>query len=214
MTDWDFDEAVAEQHVTADGGNASAAALAPVAPVQLYPIPLGQTAPVTEPEPSFLSRRILGLPTWVWGIGILAAGGAGYYYYNQKLAQNDGGDEGDDESSVEPSDRGDAGGFTTSRSAMGDKIKEWLGKRGLTSQVAIFTDADEAKKKLKQVSPLITLKTSASIPVAELDKVCRRDGLMLVEHDGGVIGLYPTTSRRGKAWEKYIDDLRDEGQTV
>lgn len=211
-TDWDFDEAVAEQHVTSEGGN-HAAALAPVAPVQLFPIPLGQMAPTPEPEPSLLARRFLGLPAWAWGVGILAAGGAGYYYYSQKLASNDGEEPDADESSSTGAAE-DGGGFTTSRSAMGDKIRAWLDKRGLGTQVTVFTDADEAKKRLKQVSPLITLKSTTTIPIAELDKVCRRDGLMLIEHDGGVVGLYPTTSRRGKAWEKYIDDLRDEGQTV
>lgn len=212
-TDWDFDEAVAEQHVTPEGGN-HAAALAPVMPVQLYPIPLGQTEPTPEPEPSLLARRFLGLPAWAWGVGILAAGGAGYYYYSQKLAANDGDESDAEEPSLDGGADESGGGFTTSRSAIGDKIRVWLNKRGLGSQVTVFTDADEAKKKLKHVSPLITLKTSAKIPVAELDKILRRDGLSLTEHDGGVIGLYPTTSRRGKAWEKYIDDLRDEGQTV
>jgi hypothetical protein len=80
--------------------------------------------------------------------------------------------------------------------------------------VTVYTDADEAKAKLKTVSPLITLKCAVRMPITDLDKMCRREGLMCVEHEEGVVGLYPTTSKRGKQWEQYIDALRDDGQTV
>jgi hypothetical protein len=208
-TDWDFEAEVVRRDVDQNDAPAAMAPAQPM-PIQFYPIPLAQVPQQSEQAPSLLSRRFLGLPVWLWGIGAVGAAGGAYYYYNQKLASNDGEDG---EKDVEPA-IGDSESWGPSRSRMAKNIEDWCAKRGV-SGVTVYSDADEAtKRKIKPVSPLITLKTTTPIPVAELDKVCRRDGLQCTEHDGGVIGLYPTSSRRGKAWEKYVDDLRDEGQTV
>jgi hypothetical protein len=52
------------------------------------------------------------------------------------------------------------------------------------------------------------------VPIKELDKFAKREGLTAVEHEGGVVGFYPGGGKKGKAWEEYIDDLRDAGQKV
>lgn len=203
------------------------------AQLQLYPMdmagqPYGLAQTPVQPEP-LLARRIVGVPVWGWGLGL---GGAALAYYlwqqQQKVTRNPGGGVG--------SPRGDdddsgSGGVQTSRTTLGGKIRMCLQKNGVTSKIVdgsgktiagsdadkttIYTDADEAKKKLKQVSPLVTIQCKGvRPPMKELDKLARRDGLSAIEHDSGVVGFYPGGGKKGKEWERYVDALRDEGQTV
>jgi hypothetical protein len=89
-------------------------------------------------------------------------------------------------------------------------------RKGLATRCKVYTDADDAEhdKDLKTVSPLITIKvTGTKIKVEkDLDRMCKREGLSPTVHEDGSIGLYPTTSKRGKEWEEYVDALRDDGQ--
>ena len=73
---------------------------------------------------------------------------------------------------------------------------------------------DDAAKKLKQVSPLITFKVEGAYKIdGELTKLCKREGLQAIAHDDGSVGLYPASSgKRGKEWETYVDELRDAGE--
>jgi hypothetical protein len=55
---------------------------------------------------------------------------------------------------------------------------------------------------------------SSKLDEAALGKLTRREGLYPVRN-GDVVGLYPVEgSKRGREWERYVDDLRDEGQKV
>ncbi len=185
--------------------------------MQLYPLTLAQQYPLAQvpaPTEPLLTRRVAGLPVWSWGVGVVGAAAAAYYYYTttqKKVTPNTStpalGSGDDDVSS--------SGGFRTSRGEFAGKLKSVLQKNGIAAQTTIYDDADAAKKKLKQVSPLVTMQCKgARVPLKELDRFAKREGLTAVEHDAGVVGFYPGVGKKGKAWEQYIDDLRNDGQEV
>jgi len=187
---------------------------APVLPIYPLPAGIGQAAPPPPAPEPFLSRKMMGVPTWAWLLVGSGAGVGGYLYWkkSQKVERNEGGSSESPDSA--PSSDAESGSWSPSRSKFGQQVQSFLSKKGMGDKVTVYTDADEAKAKLKTVSPLITLKCAVRMPITDLDKMCRREGLMCVEHEEGVVGLYPTTSKRGKQWEQYIDALRDDGQTV
>lgn len=183
--------------------------------MQLYPLsmaqqpqqyPLAQVAPASP----ILSRRIAGLPVWGWGLGAVGAGVAYYLFTKNKVEKNTGESESTGSSDLPALPPGQR----ASRSGFCDRLGPFLQKNGIADKTTVYSDADEAAKKLKQVSPLVTLHCKAKVPIKELDKFAKREGLTAVEHEGGVVGFYPGGGKKGKAWEEYIDDLRDAGQKV
>lgn len=189
--------------------------------MQLYPMPvstpmypLAQVPTTPEPAAPLLQRRLAGIPVWGWG---LAAGGLGLAYYLLSGSKKVEANPSSGESGVgDTSESSESSAWRPSRSAFGDRLRLNLQKNGIAEKTVVYTDADEARKRLKQVSPLVTIqcKGVAKIPVKELDKFARREGLTAVEHDSGIVGFYPGGGKKGKAWEEYIDALRDEGQEV
>jgi hypothetical protein len=189
----------------------------PAMQMQLYPMSMAvhqQEYPLAQapaaPEP-LLQRRVAGLPVWGWGLGLLAAGGAAYLLLKKKKEVEK---NGDDDASGGADLPALPAGWQPSRSGFGDRLKVVLSKNGIADKTTIYVDADEAKKKLKQVSPLVTIQCKTKPPVKELDKFAKREGLTAVEHESGVVGFYPGGGKKGKAWEEYIDALRDDGQKV
>lgn len=195
-----------------------AAPSGPVAPdatvYPIYPITgMGQAPPAAD---SLLTRQIGPLPVWGWGLVVAGVGVGGYFIWQnqqKKVASNsdsEGGDAGGGSTGG-----ASEGGWGPSRSTFGDHLRKLFTRKAMADRVAIYTDADEAKKKLKQVSPLVTIKVDGAYKVdKDLEKLCRREGLSAVAHEDGSIGFYPATSKRGREWEEYIDALRDDGQTV
>jgi hypothetical protein len=186
--------------------------------MQLYPLsmvqqqqpqmyPLAQVPATPEP---LLQRRLAGVPVWGWGLGLIAAGGAAFFFLNKKKKVEKNGGESDSGGDLPAL----PAGWQPSRSGFGDRLKVVLHKNGIADKTTIYTDADEATQKLKQVSPLVTIQCKTKAPLKELDKFAKREGLSAVEHEGGVIGFYPGGGKKGKAWEEYIDALRDDGQKV
>lgn len=201
---------------------------------QYYPLSLAQgvlpgavpgAAPATaEPAGNVLTNRYAGVPGWGWGLITLGVLGGGYFLLKQgsKPTKNDG-DESEDEdrsssSSGFPSSSEESRGWSPSRSAFGSQLTKFISRRGLPEKdIKVYTDADDAKKYCKPVSPLVTVKCASSVtmPMSDLEKFAKKEGLTATDHGNGVIGFYPVPNgKRGKAWEQYIDDLRDEGQTV
>lgn len=184
--------------------------------MQLYPLSLVQQhslAQVAQQAPAepLLQRRVAGLPVWGWG---LVVGGAGVAYYlftksQASVAKNTGDDESSESAfpALPPGQR-------ASRTDFCNRLHPILQKNGIADKTTVYSDADEAAKKLKQVSPLVTIHCKAKPPIKELDKFAKREGLTAVEHEGGVVGFYPGGGKKGKAWEEYIDDLREAGQKV
>ena len=201
--------------IEADYMEAHPASAPPSMQMQLYPLsmaqqqqyPLAQVPPPPEPN---LQRRMAGVPVWGWGLGAAAAGLA-YYLLNKSktVAKNPG-----DESSSGADFPALPAGQRASRTGFCDRLKPFLQKNGIADKTTVYSDADEAAKKLKQVSPLVTIHCKVKPPIKELDKFAKREGLTAVEHENGVVGFYPGGGKKGKAWEEYIDDLRDAGQKV
>lgn len=175
---------------------------------EFYPLSLAQ-APA--PEPSLLSRQVGPLPVWGWGLCALTAAGVGGYFLLRKPEVEKNEAEPDLPRSPPPSN----GERFTSRGRVMGVLRPFFQQKGLSSEVTIWDDADEAvaSGKVAPVSPLITMKFKdpAKIPTRELDKLCKREGLMPIT-EGSVVGLYPGKGKRGREWEQYIDDLRDDGQ--
>lgn len=186
------------------------------APLPLYDLSLAQAPPAQNGTPGLLTRKIGPLPVWGWGLIAAGLGGVGYVWYrSKKAAPVKANDAEDTARSDDDEDERPAGGWSPSRSRFGDQLNRHLTRKGLAGRCRVYTDADEADKAgLKAVSPLITIKvTGAKVKVdKDLDRLCKRDGLTPTEHEDGSIGLYPTSSKRGREWEKYIDALRDDGQ--
>lgn len=185
----------------------------PVPAIPLYDISLAQ-APEQPPQESMITRRVAGLPVWGWGLIGTAALGAGWYLWKQgKVAPNPPAPV-----PVEPRIPATNEEWSPSRSRFGESLGSWMSHRSIPSRdVTVYTDADEAKRHIKPVSPLVTIKCSASVkmPMEELQGFCSEEGLLATDHGEGVIGFYPSeTNPRGREWESYIDALRDEGQTV
>jgi hypothetical protein len=188
---------------------------------------------VDDEDENILTKKIAGLPVWGWAT-IAAAGVGGWLLYKQMqpggmLAKNDP-DSGDAGPGGDPDD-GDAveankSGWSPSRSGFGAKIDAFL-KDHKVRGARVYIDADDAAKAgLKTPSPLITVRTQKSHPLhtdAAFVAMCHEDGLNPIETSDNIVGLYPRKSTkklkrgehdRGAAWEKYIDDLRDEGQQI
>ncbi len=219
----EFDQIEGEyfERIEARRAPAQAYPLAPVAappPVQPPPVPLYDISLAQAPEQpaeSLFVRRVAGLPVWGWGLIGTAALGAGWYLFRQNKV----------ESNPEPERRESPRPLAThseawspSRSRFGDALKGWMVKRSIPLRdVTVYIDADDAKRHVKPVSPLVTMKCAASVkmPMAELQKFCEVEGLCATDHGDGVIGFYPAESGdKGREWESYIDALRDDGQTV
>jgi len=206
-------------------------------PVQLYPLSIAQ-APGPNgavpngavpngingaaPPPGWALRQYGGVPVWAWGLMTLAGGAAGYFFWRGRGDQPS---PNDPSSSPAPS-VGEAimaapeqrGGWRPSRTTIVGQLERYLQKKGASSAVKIWLDADDArdKGKLAHVSPLVNLEvTGKTFKVDQaFTRFCRREGLNPVQHADGNIGLYPHSTKRGKEWEEYVDALRDEGQKV
>ena len=183
------------------------------APIPLYDISLAQ-APEQAQQESLLTRRVAGLPVWSWGLIGTAAIGAGWYFWKQgKVVSN----PPESPPVMRPLPAVEEG-WSPSRSRFGDSLGHWMKRHSIPARdVTVYTDADEAKRHVKPVSPLVTIKCAASVkmPMDDLQKLCAEEGLCATDHGGGVIGFYPAESGpRATEWESYIDALRDEGQTV
>lgn len=189
--------------------------------MQLYPMALAQQqqyplaqVPSVEPAQPFLQRRVAGLPVWGWGLGVAGLGVAAFFVFQQqkqKQVEKNTGEAAGDSGPLPalPS------GWQPSRSEFGKRLHLHLQKNGIAEKTTIYTDADDAKKKLKQVSPLVTIQCKGvAVPIGELEKLAKREGLTAIEHDAGVVGFYPGGGKKGKSWEEYIDALREEGQSV
>lgn len=170
-----------------------------------------------DEDENLLTKKIAGLPVWGWGAIVAVVGIGGYVVYTQMqpggmLAKNEEpeGDE-DEGKPVRPN-----GQWAPSRSGFGAEIDSFLKQNGIKG-VKVMTDADDAAKLVKTPSPIITLRTNRSAPLhtnPQFIALCEEDGLKPIETADNVVGLYPSKGKRGKAWEKYVDDLRDEGQQI
>jgi len=163
-------------------------------------------------------RKVGPLPVWAWALIAAAGGGAAWFYFTRKKIEKNDSDDDDDQvtSSPEPEESKGRSSWGPSRSRVAEKIEKHLKTNGKAPNVTVYSDADEAKKFVKTPSPLVTIKpkTGAFETDEQLKKILSREGLYANKHEDGSIGLYPATSRRGREWEKYIDALRDEGQSV
>jgi hypothetical protein len=198
----------------------------PVA-VPLYPLQMARPAPAQDPDQGLLRRTYGGVPGWAWGLMGLSVLGGGYMYYRSRNLQANG-EAGSGGSEPETPALGDVvpmaanalgsgQGWSPSRSGFASALERYFGKKGMGAHVKVWVDADDAKKAgMKFVSPLLNIEVkTGGIKLDEaLQKVCRREGLNAIQHQDGSIGLYPHTGKRGKAWEEYIDALRDDGQQV
>lgn len=180
--------------------------------MQLFPMslaneyPLAQVMPVVS-EP-LLQRRVVGVPMWGWGLGVVSAAGLAYWFFGRsKVTANPEAADTEDLPALPSS-------WQPSRSGFGERLKVCLQKCGVAEQTTIYIDADDAQKKLVQVSPLVTIQCKTKPPMKDLEKLAKREGLTAVEHDKGVVGFYPGTGKKGKTWEGYVDSLRDDGQKV
>lgn len=166
-----------------------------------------------------LTKKIAGVPVWGWAAGLAVLGIGGYVVYKQMqpggmLAKNE--DEDEDEAEEDEAELRANKKWKPSRGEFAPKIEAFLKKNGIRG-VKIYTDADDAAKTIKTPSPLITLRAPRSAALhtnPAFVAVCEEDGLKPVETADGIVGLYPGKGVRGKAWGKYVDDLRDEGQEI
>jgi hypothetical protein len=189
---------------------------APSAP-QVYPIyPLvGMGQAPAESGGNLLTRQVGPLPVWGWGLLAAGVGVGGYFWWQKSKSMSPNTGEAPASGAMALGSGDGDGKWGPSRSRFGDQLTRYFTRKGMSNRCTVYTDADDAKRKLKQVSPLITIKIEGKYEVdPDLEKLCRREGLNPTAHEDGSIGLYPTESKRGKAWEEYIDALRDDGQTV
>lgn len=192
-----------------------AADIAPASPMQIFPMSIATEHPLSQvhvppPEVPIHQRRFAGVPAWGWGLGVVGAAGLAYWLYSRKSMTAN---TGDDSASTDAGDTTPEG-WRPSRSGFGEHLKKCLEKAGALGQTTIWIDADDAQKKLPQVSPLVTIQCKTTVPLKELEKLAKREGLSAIEHDAGVVGFYPGKGKKGKEWESYVDDLRDAGQRV
>lgn len=193
-------------------------------PVPLYPLSLaqlGQQAEAGGGVIGFAKKKIGPLPIWAWAL-VGGVAGTGAFLYLRKRSSSSS-SSGESESSVErnPSSDDESSeptGWSPSRSSFASQLQRHFEKKGHGNSVVVWHDAEDAQKKgkMKFVSPLINVEVKdSSVKVdAALQKFCRREGLNPIAHSDGSIGLYPHTGKRGKAWEEYVDALRDDGQQV
>jgi hypothetical protein len=177
-----------------------------------------------DDEENILLKKYGGLPVWGWALAAAAVGGVGFVVYHKVLKKNGASDtpssdsdasDGDEDAREVRSNKSTS--WSPSRSGFGAEIEQGLKAEGIHG-VRVYIDADEAAKTIKTPSPLITLRAPNASSVllnGQISKMLKAEGLRPVETADGIIGLYPDKSnKRGKAWEQYIDDLRDEGQKV
>jgi hypothetical protein len=207
-------------------------------PVPLFPLAMAaQPAPNGQPgaQPGqppgvmgFVRQQWGPMPAWAWLLLGGSVAGAGYLFYQNRSKPK--ANESDSSSSSRPSigevvanaiapSSGGSGKWAPSRSRFAESLERYFQKKGMSDQLTVWHDADDAKKKGKMafVSPLINVevKQGGAVKVdAALTRFCRREGLDPKQHQDGNIGLYPHSTKRGKEWEEYIDALRDEGQSV
>jgi len=173
-----------------------------------------------DDEENILLKKYGGLPVWGWALAAAAVGGVGFVVYQKVLkkkepgpiTENDASDsDGDGDDNISPNR---SEGWSPSRSRFGKQIEQFLKDQKIRG-VKIYIDADEAAKSIKRPSPLINLrapKTSGLMGNHSFITMCNAEGLHPVESEDGVIGLCPNKSKRGKAYEQYVHDLRDDGQ--
>lgn len=218
---YDEDDEESAAPMVAAHGSSGAPMQAPGA-IPLYPLSLAHLG--QQPSPAagmlgFVKKKVGPLPVWAWAaLGVGVAGG-GWYFLSRRKKSEDSGEEGS--ASLSQNDSGGdsaPAGWSPSRSSFAAQLQRFFDKKGLTQAVVVWHDAEDAQRKgkLKFVSPLINVQVKdKSVKVdAALQKFCRREGLNPTQHDDGSIGLYPHTGKRGKAWEDYVDALRDDGQQV
>jgi len=189
----------------------------------VLPAAMGPTGPVAPAQPAtpgnLLTNRYAGVPGWGWGLITIGVLGGGYLLYKQgsKPTPNDGEEKGDDDLPSLPAST-ESSGWSPSRSRFGEQLSKFVSTRGVsTKDMKIYIDADDAKKYCKPVSPLVTIKLSPNtkLPMADVEKFCKREGLMCTDHGNGIVGFYPATSgKKARQWEDYVEALRDEGQTI
>jgi hypothetical protein len=166
-----------------------------------------------------VSRKVGPLPVWAWALIGVGVGGAGYLYYRYTKKDGDGSVTSNHGLEAFEDETESKGTWGPSRSAFAKQLERYFARRGQNAHVTVWSDAEEAKSKgrLAFVSPLINIQVKGGTvkPDAGLMKFCRREGLNPVAHKDGSIGLYPHEGgKRGKAWEDYVDALRDDGQAV
>lgn len=188
----------------------------------IYPIGLAQASLAPAPGvENLLTRKFGPLPVWGWALTAIGTGVGGYFLWQsnqkKKIEKNSSDDEDDGPSYALPESTGsERGSWGPSRGGFSDQLNKFFTRKGMAEKIKIYDDADEAKKKLKHLSPLINIKCEVAYkPDKDLLRLCKREGLNPILHEDGTIGLYPADkTKRGREWEKYIDLLRDDGQTV
>jgi hypothetical protein len=171
-----------------------------------------------DEDENILTKKYGGVPVWGWALAAAAVGGVGYVVYAKVLKKNEpdapsGSDDAEDSDEDLKPNRS-SGGWSPSRSGFGERVDRFLSEQKVRG-AKVYTDADEAAKSIKTPSPLITLRVPRTASLATnpaFVTMCKAEGLKPVETADGIVGLYPDKSKRGKAWEQYIDDLREEGQ--
>jgi hypothetical protein len=198
-----------------------AAAPTPAAPLGTFeglPLyPLAQVPPAPAPAQTtgttFFTQKLGPLPVWAWALGLAGTAAGGYFFWTQtrKVSANTGESKDDEAGHALPADT-ESSGWRPSRTEFAGQLNRFFTRKGLSGKVHIYPDADEASGKLKQVSPLVNVKWDGYKADKELEKLCKREGLSVIAHEGSV-GFYPAASgKKAKAWEEYIDLLRDDGQ--
>jgi len=212
----------------------SAAMVPSPPPIPLYQIPTTSLAGA-PPQPGgvaeqpgvvgLATRQVGPLPVWAWALiggGVI---GTGYFAMKGRGVEKN---ESSESKAATPSigdviaravtpNESSSGGWAPSRSRFAEQLQRYVDKKGLTENVTVWHDADDAKKAgMAFVSPLINIqvKSGGVKPDAAMTRFCRREGLDPKAHQDGNIGLYPHSTKRGKEWEEYIDALRDDGQNV
>lgn len=187
----------------------------PQPPVNPYTLQQQQQMQMMAAPDGWALKKVGPLPVWAWALIAAAGGGAAWWYFSRKPDVVKNPDEDDDDEPEERESKS-ASSWNPSRSRVAEKIEKHLKANG-KSNVTVYADADEAKKFVRTPSPLVTIKpkTGAFEADDQLTKLLKREGLTANKHEDGSIGLYPADkTKRGREWEKYVDALRDEGQTV
>ena len=187
----------------------------------VYSLALAQVPSTTIVGENILTRRLGPLPVWGWALTAIGTGIGGYFLWQsqKKVSKNDGDEDSEPVRALPESTEGGGGrgSWGPSRGTFAEQLNKHFMRKGMAEKTKIFDDADEAKAsgKLKHISPLINIKCEVGYkPDKEMERLCKREGLSPIVHEDGTIGLYPASSKRGREWEKYIDLLRDDGQTV
>ncbi len=191
-------------------------------PINTPPIPwAGNYFPQTpvgadEDEENIFTKKVGGLPVYGWAIGVAVLGAGAYFLYQKYKERED-----QERELAQNEEQQEAGlarnrGWSPSRSGFAEQIESFLKSNGIRG-VRVYPDADEAARTIKNPSPLITMRVPRGSNLhanAQFVNMCRNEGLKPVETSEGIVGLYPDKGKKAKQWERYIDDLRDEGQKI